>query len=781
MTIRNYTWRLIGDSNTAFPSTAAKLPTMPDLNPLVTRILLQRGIHGLDAMQGFLYPADYRPAPVGTLPDIDTGAALLWDAIKKEQHILVWGDFDVDGQTATSLLIDGIETLGGAVTYYIPDRVTESHGIQIKRLNELIAHRTPHVLLTCDTGITAHEAVETAVQQGIVVIVTDHHDLPEDGILPPAAANINPKRLPPDHPLRNLPGVGVAYRLMQALYTHAGHPVADLERLLDLVALGIVADVAEQTYDTRYFLQLGMETLRNTERTGLRALYKAAHIDPQHLTTETIGFQLAPRLNAVGRLGSAQQAVQLLTTSTPSEAAVLAAQFDGLNKKRRILQRDTLAAARAILDAQPNLHESAALVLYHPGWHPGLIGIVAGQLAEQYQRPCILLTSEPGDDTARGSARSARNYDIGAAIAAQAELLITHGGHPGAAGLSLSLDNIDRFRRKLSKTLLEQHQGDTPPTLEINAEIQLEEVTEELALALDILAPFGEGNPPVVLMVSNLTLADSKVIGRDRLHRRLTVANQDGTTRQILWWNGMEHRLPEGTFDLAFTVGWNTYQGRRDLALTLRDFRETEAPSAEIPDTPRRAFIDWRDLSEPGVSTEIANLEPDYLVWAEGPHADKDQRHGTKRNELFSARSLVVYTTPPSPAVLNDVLETVTPDEVYIAGLQPEPYTMRTFQHRLQRLCNYTIKREAGVIDPVRLAGALATTVPIAILGLQWLAAGKVIALYEQESPMRIAMPDPAAPPYDLEDTKSALQTALQEMHSYRRSFRRTPVHLLTD
>lgn len=778
MTTRSFDWRQRRPSdNLTFSSEAfAQL----EIHPLISKILWTRGFRDIEVVRGFLYPADYHPTPSGMLPDIATGAAILWQAIKLRSPILIWGDFDVDGQTSTALLTDGLAQLGGVTSYYVPDRLTESHGIQLDRLKQLIENQQPGVLLTCDTGITAHDAIGFATQHGIKVVVTDHHDLPEDGVLPPANANINPKRLPPHHPLRGIPGVGVAYRLMQALYALAGNADKELAHLLDLVALGIVADVAEQTHDTRYLLQLGMEALRNTNRPGLQALFEVASIASEHLTTETIGFQLAPRLNAVGRLGDANQAVELLTTRDITKARMIAAQFDGLNRKRRILQRDTLSAARAILDANPHLMDFAAIVLYQAGWHPGLIGIVAGQLAEQYHRPCILLTSGTGEEMARGSARSAGNFDIGAAIAAQASMLITHGGHPGAAGLSLPIDAIDQFRRRLSNSLIAQGQGETQPILDYDIELSLNEVTDALAESLDILAPFGEGNPPVIFVARNLTLDDHSVIGRERLHRRLTVSSKDGTTRQILWWNGMEHHLPEGQFDLAFTIGWNTYQGRRSFALTVRDIHDVQAaPEAAPP--PSQQFIDWRTLTPAEVNAEITRFETDYLIWAEGPHTDKAQPLQKNRFTLGDTRSLIIYTAPPSRAVLNDTLETANPENVYVVAVLPETDTPQSFLRRLQKLCNFTINHMDGIIDLQRMAGAMATTVYGVTLGLRYLATQNVITLTEDGPAITIAHANHEKPQDDSDDIRSALLTELQEIRSYRKAFRRMPLNLITD
>jgi single-stranded-DNA-specific exonuclease len=292
---------------------------------LVAEILARRGFRSPEAALSFLDPDRYTPSHPEELPDMVIAAQRLHDAMARHERIAVWGDFDVDGQTATTLLVSTLRNLGGDVVYYIPNRLTESHGIHIESLERVLAQGI-RVLLTCDTGIAAHEAIAFAKTRGVSVLVTDHHDLPDE--LPQADALVNPKRLATGNPLRELPGVGVAYKLVELLDESP-------ERHLDLVALGIVADVAEQTGETRYLLQRGLERLRRTQRIGLQAIFEMARIDPTHLSAEHIGFGVGPRLNALGRLGDANQSVELFTTNDRGRARILAAQLEGLNAKRQ--------------------------------------------------------------------------------------------------------------------------------------------------------------------------------------------------------------------------------------------------------------------------------------------------------------------------------------------------------------------------------------------------------------------------------------------------------------
>ena len=417
-------------------------------HPLVAQILAQRGCADAATARAFLDPSLYAPASSLELPDMARAVARLAQAIDQGETIGVWGDFDVDGQTATALLVSALRSLGARVIYHIPVRAEEGHGVNLPRLQQLIAQGID-LLLTCDTGVAAHEAVAFAHQQGIDVVITDHHELP--AVLPAAYAVVNPKRLPPAHPLSALPGVGVAYKLIEELLGQLGRSDAS-RQYLDLAALGIVADLAVQTGDTRYLLQRGLAELRQTQRLGLQVMLRNAELSRENLSEEHIAFALAPRLNALGRLGDANPIVEFLTTADLSRASVLATQLEGLNAQRQLFTSQVFQAAMAQIERDPSLAEQAALVLAHPAWPAGVIGIVASQLVERFRRPTVLIAAPPGE-LARGSARSVEGCNITAAIAAQANLLAGYGGHPMAAGLTIAAEHIPEFRRRLSQTV----------------------------------------------------------------------------------------------------------------------------------------------------------------------------------------------------------------------------------------------------------------------------------------------------------------------------------------
>ena len=465
-------------------------PPLPGLQPLVARILQLCGITTTAAAQAFLDPAYYQPAPAGELPGVDLAVERILTHIRRHERICVWGDFDVDGQTATTLLVQLLKAMGADVTFHIPIREMEGHGVNVPQLKEVIASGS-RLLLTCDTGISAQVAIDHATSSGIETVITDHHDLPQS--LPNATAVVNPKMLPPDHPLAALSGVGVAFKLAEALIKE-GQVAFAASDLLDLVAIGLVGDVALLQKDTRYLVQQGLAALRTTRRLGLQLLMESADLVPANLTEEHIGFSLAPRLNALGRLGDANPAVELLTTSNPSRARVLAAQLENYNLQRQLLASQVTRAAEAQLKADPALLDAPILIVGHASWPGGIVGLAAARLVERYGKPAIVLSMPPGGPV-HGSARSVEDFHITQAISAQADLLIAYGGHPMAAGLSLLPENLPAFKNRLMKTagrMVTTSQKE--PSLELLAWLTLPELTLDLASMLEPLAPFGAGN-----------------------------------------------------------------------------------------------------------------------------------------------------------------------------------------------------------------------------------------------------------------------------------------------
>lgn len=773
-------------------------PTLvpPDLqaaaggHPLVAQTLARRGLTSPAAARAFLDPRQWMPVSPFELPGMDAAVARLEEALHRGEGICVWGDFDVDGQTATALLVATLAELGGKVSYHIPVRARESHGVSLAVLPDVLAQGAS-LLLTCDTGIAAHEALEWAQNQGVDVIVTDHHELPER--LPQVLAIVNPRLLAAGgagHALGGLPGVGVAYKLAEALYGRYDRPEA-AEAHLDLAALGIVADVAQQTGETRYLLQRGLEALRHPRRPGLQVMCELAELDPAHLTEEHIGFVLGPRLNALGRLGDANPTVELLTTGDRGRARILALQLEGLNGKRKLLTKAVFDGALAQIEADRSLLDEEALVLAHPAWPAGIIGIVAGRLVERFHRPVVMIATPEGE-LGRGSARSVAGLDITAAIAAadaaantntaadaEASLLERFGGHPMAAGLAIDAAKIPEFRRRLSHALHEQG-GRPEPVLAIDGYLSLSELNLDLVADLERLAPFGAGNPQLVLASRGLRLKSHASLGRDEEHLLLTVEDEAGALRRVVWWQGAGWPLPEGKFDLAYSVRASTFRGQRDVQVQWIDFRlvEAEQPAA-VSSRVKPTLVDLRGEVHPlGALRKLPDLGG-MQIWAEGDAPARLGEQGLTacpRDRLAPAPALVVWTSPPGPGELCAALEHTGAQTVYLCAVDPGLDRMETFMPRLAGLARYALAHYGGQIRLGSLAAATAHREVTVRKGLAWLAASGHLSLTEEAGGELRLGPGGPADPQAAARQAAQIQALLAETAAYRAYYARAPL-----
>lgn len=790
------------------PSTAYcdELLALVGGNSIVAQLLAQRGYDSPEKALPFLHPEEYKPSPPESLYGLSNAADLLFEILESDRNILVWGDFDVDGQTSTALLVSALQRIAGPerVRYHVPNRFKEGHGIRLEKLREWLSvtEFRPHCLLTCDTGISDGSAIGYAKDSGLSVIITDHHDPPSELVavarsgravwggdriavgkasLRRADAIVDPKFLTPQHPLASLPGVGVAYKLMEYVYALAGR--AGEERvLLDLVALGIVADVAEQVQDTRYLLQLGLDQLRHTRRTGLLALMITAGLSPDSVDSEAIGFQLGPRLNALGRLEDASDAVELLTTSDPVRAGQLAAKMERLNQQRRLLTSQITAAALNMLEHRPEYLDRNAIVLAHENWHPGIVGIVASRLAEEFRKPTVLLVA-PKDAPARGSARSTPGIDIGSAIAACSHLLLQFGGHPGAAGVTLPRDNIDRFREELHVQVAEHELAGLPQGLTVDAELALNEIDMDLVEQMNRLAPFGNGNPRPVFCAREVRLVEDRRIGKQAEHRKLEVTDPSETICPVIWFNGADNLLPPEPLDLAFTVSVNDYAGRRSVQLNYVDSRRSSEPIAKAA-RDKGHELRLVDLRQQAVAASELPQPPEAVWYAEGMGVPDPSgkppyspRHGITKG---APAALVVWSTPPAPDLLERMLDAVDPKMVVICGRNTTDDSLQHTVRQVAGMCKYALDRD-GIVQLDRMAARLGSTEGVIRLSLLWLDARGTISLREwrEGNSIRMESGNRIVRTEDADLIEAQLQEELAEVRAYRRFFTRAKLEAL--
>ena len=737
------------------------------LPPLIAQTLLRRGINSPVEAEAFLHPDKTPSTP---FPNIEAAVERILLAIRSKETICVWGDFDVDGQTSTALLVQTLQSLGADVIYYIPIRGKESHGVHIETLKPILDNGAK-LIVTCDTGITAHEAVEYANSRGVDVVITDHHDLGET--LPNAFAIINPKLLPKDHLLSNLAGVGVAYKLAEALFESQKSKVegqTSADDLLDLVALGLIADVALLKGETRSLAQKGIEALRNTNRLGLKVMAELSGTNLETLTEETIGFTFAPRLNALGRLGDANPAVELLLTQDPARARVLAAQIEGLNVQRRLLTSQVYEAAESQLRENPDLLSEPAIVLSHPNWPGGVVGIVANKLVDRYHKPAILL-NESEDGIMRGSARSIEGLHITEAIATQKAILRGFGGHPMAAGMAFDADKLPEFRKGLGKAIEKQLGAVVreEPTLQIDAWLELNDLNLELANSMEMLAPFGAGNPALTLASRDVQLKSVSTIGKTKEHLRLNVEGESGTIQSILWWGGASGELPEpdSKFDIAYSLRASTFRGQKQVTVQFEEFRV--ALDTEKPVEVRESGIDIRDLRLESASllAKLQEQAPALQTWAEG--ADKSK--GKSRFDLHPADEFAIFTTPPSPVELRKAVEIVKPKTISVFAVPPAEEKPDQYLNRLAGLCKFALNKREGKATIQEFTSAMASREAAIQIGLQWLAASGELTVNIEDDLATLSAEKQEKNPYLQAELFIALKGILNETYAYRKYF----------
>ncbi len=554
--------------------TVSMLTRQLGLLPLTAKLLNNRAIYDLEEARGFLRPSFKDLPPPSLLKDIDAASLRIVAALEKKEEILVFGDYDVDGITATALLYRFLHNAGARVSYYIPNRITEGYGLKPMHITSCALSRKAKLIITVDCGSSSHEAVREARQHGIDVIITDHHVLPKE--LPEALAVVNPKRRDAAGLLDSLAGVGVAFYLVISLrmqLRQIGHwrekEEPNLKMFCDLVALGTVADVVPMVTTNRILTRAGLNVLHTSGNEGIRMLMEQCGIDKRYMDSMDIAFKLAPRLNAAGRLAHADAAMALLEADNPRDAAKHAGHLHALNRKRREMEQEILEEIDAHIDRNPFKTSSKIVLLYGQEWHVGILGIVASRLVNRFARPVVILTLE--DNIARGSARSIPGIDLARLFAACSRHLMSHGGHAMAAGLQLHVDKIEAFRDDLEQKLETiMAQGMATPSLMIDTQMDFKEISRALIDELELLKPFGEKNPEPLFSAENVRVTNSKTLSGG--HRRMTLQQAHGRSFQAIHFNPEPHVAILDFFEkIAFHLQLNRWNGQENIQLMIED------------------------------------------------------------------------------------------------------------------------------------------------------------------------------------------------------------------
>jgi single-stranded-DNA-specific exonuclease len=567
------------------PLLAGRLASALAVPPLLAQCLLNRGLSELPSIENFLAPRLKNLSDPFLLPDMEKAVQRLFRAHAGNETVVIFGDYDVDGVTATALLMEVLRPLGWRVEFYLPNRMEEGYGLSADGVENCLKKFKTTLLFAVDCGSTSGEIITSLRSRGVDVIVLDHHQISHPA--PEAVALVNPRAATPAGsngsaetpavPHAELCSAGLAFKLAHAVIKRGretnfpGTADFDLKPLLDLVALGTIADLVPLAGENRILAWAGLRQLNQTQRPGILALKKAAQITDK-IGVYEVGFQLGPRLNAAGRLENAEESLHLLLAESLEKAMPFASRLDSRNRERQKIEKAIVEEALVALRSKFDPASHFVIVEGQVPWHIGVVGIVASRVLQEFYRPTIIIGGENGE--MRGSGRSIAGFDLAAALRECGDLLVRHGGHAMAAGLSILPDNIGLLREKLNEVARRTLKPDAlQPTLRLDAEVGLDEVGFETLHQLDKLKPHGQGNPATQFCARNVSHARPlQRIGADKQHVKMRVT--DGTaTHEAVWWNAGNKLLPVGKFDLAFVPQINEFNGARCIQLKVLDWR----------------------------------------------------------------------------------------------------------------------------------------------------------------------------------------------------------------
>ena len=539
---------------------------------IIARLLINRGIRSPESALKFFNPNFENLHDPFLMADMEKAVDRLISAIRENERILIYGDYDVDGITSVAMTYLLLSKLGADVIFYIPDRLKEGYGLSEDSIREAY-NRGAKLIVSVDCGVTAVKEVALAASIGIDTIICDHHEPQAE--LPNATAILDPKRHDCDYPFKELAGVGVAFKFMQGLFERIGADTEDVKKYVDYVAIGSAADIVPLVDENRALVSEGLKYLNERPRkVGIQALLDSSGQSNREIGTGQVVFVIAPRINAVGRMGDAMRAVKMLATDSPQEARDIAAVLEQENRLRKNIDEETFKQAITMTEETYDPEHAILLVLEQEGWHPGVIGIVASRLVERYYRPTIMITLDEG--VGKGSARSIPGFDIYSALKSCEDLLIEFGGHKYAAGITIKEENIPIFRERMISVAREQLSEELlSPKLRVEGEMRLNQITPTMFKYLKRFAPFGPQNMRPIFVSRNLkVIGETQIVGNN--HLKLKV-RQDGVTIDTIGFNlgTLSYRVEPGesNLDIAYVIEENEYLGRKSIQLRLKDIR----------------------------------------------------------------------------------------------------------------------------------------------------------------------------------------------------------------
>ncbi len=680
---------------------AVQLAQELNISPLVASMLVNRGIDTPSSARFFLFGKEDFHDPY-LLKGMNVAVERIRLAIEQNEPILIFGDYDADGVSSTSLLLMTLRHLGANVDYYIPNRFSEGYGPNEPAFRHA-AERGVKLIITVDTGIAAIHEANIAKELGVDLIITDHHE--PGPVLPEALAIIHPKLPDSDYPFRELAGVGVAFKVAHALYDSVP------EHLLEIAVIGTIADLVSLTGENRLIAKKGLEKLKLTQNPGLKAIFKLAGIEPQSVTEETVGFTLAPRINAVGRLGDADLAVDLLLTEDNFEAQQLAEEIEELNKTRQQIVQNIAQEAFLEVESHFPIDNHKVIVVGKEGWNAGVIGIVASKLVEKYYRPAIVLSYDKEKGLAKGSARSIPGFDLFQHLSSVREFLPHFGGHPMAAGMTLRIDDVPKLRQKLNDiadAILTE--DDFTPITYLDEEVRLEDIQLSSLDEIRMLAPFGVDNPKPKVLINQVDIVNLRKIGSEQTHLKLTVMDQDAQLDGVGFGLGSlaDEISPAAKISLIGELSINEWNNIRkpqifvqDIAIRswqMFDFRgqkHLKNIPATVPEENRKIIVFNPLLAEK--ITQHLGVEPSII-------------HDMETAKLLDvcAANIALVDFPPSKELLIQLLKDKHPARIYAYFYKPASDFFSILPTREHFKWFYALLLKKGPIDIKRYGDEIA-------------------------------------------------------------------------
>lgn len=671
------------------------------ITPLVASMLINRGFDTLESARSFLFCNEPFHDPF-LFKEMNKAVDRIRQAIDGGEAILIYGDYDADGVSSTTVLMKTLRDLGANVQFFIPNRFREGYGPNEQAFRRA-AENGIKLIITCDNGIAGVHEAEVAKELGVDLIITDHHEFAPE--IPDAFAIIHPKFPGSHYPFHELAGVGVAFKLAQALYGRVP------EHLLEIAVIGTIADVVSLTGENRVITKKGLEMMKETENIGLKAIFKRAGVKLSSITEETIGFALAPRINAVGRLEDADLAVNLLLTDDPEEAEYLAEQMDDLNKQRQSLVNTITAEAIEEVETHFPADENKVLVIGKQGWHPGVIGIVASRLVDKYYRPTIILNYDRETGLAKGSARSISGYNLFENLATCRDILPAFGGHPMAAGMTLKIEDVEELRTRLNKLADEQLTAeDFIPVTMVDACIDASAVDLRTLEEMNRLAPFGMGNPKPKVLIKDVQIANMRKIGSDQSHLKLTVAESGSSLDGVGFGLGSlaDQISPLANVSLIGELSINEWNNIRkpqifihDLAVRawqLFDYRGRNQIThllEAVPKENRKCIVFHEDLYE-----KLLPFEKENTVFIQS-------LEDAKSLDIFMA-NVVFVDLPPAVDMIRELVNGKLPARIYAYFYKPSSDFFSTMPTREHFKWFYAFLLRQGTVDIKKYGDAIA-------------------------------------------------------------------------